>query len=792
MPSPTLPHHTLFDAVSIPLLIVSQGTITYANRQAGVFFGIAPALLHGRPAAPLLGLHEAHGGLHEAHGGLHDDGQAFPPEAWETHVQAADGPRWVRISAAPLPDAPHSRVLSLLDVTEARALRETLAARDVQIATMGQLIPDYVFSVVFGEAGDMHFEWVTRGAIERVTGYPADVVEAMDPPTLYHPDDYARVTRDLERVRMGEHIIDEYRIIHRNGGLRWLSVERIPQWNADHTRVTHYYAIARDITERRHIEAMMRKSEQRYRRITELMSDLAYCFTLDSTHLVFDWIGYGALKRLTGYSEAEFRALDGDIPLHPDDRTRFFDDIARLLATGRVQRGEYRIVHRTGMVRWVEAEHALEPAQEAGPTYCYGVMRDITEWREAEDALHHSAAQFRMITEHSRDVLSVHLLNGECLYASGAAELLIGYPAIDIMRQRINTQHLIHPDDVAAVRHHVREAAVGVQGGAFTYRMRHRDGHYVLCESTVQAVRGVLPETENIERLLFVTRDITQRRAVEQAEAERARLAATLVQERTVSDMKTRLMRTLSHEFRHPLSIVQTSADFLGRYAGHLSEERRTERLHIIGEQVKLLTTILDDMSLVVNGLSHSVPFAPTPTDLEALTREIVKGISITVGADHAITYRATGDLARVPVDRGLYHRMVSNLVSNAVKYSGPGTPIAVEISSRDTDEAGSHGRAVILTVRDHGIGIAEDEQADIFEPFFRGGNVGERGGTGLGLSIVKESVMLHGGTIRVHSAVNEGTTFTLTLPVTDTAAAASTAEAPAIDTGAEAETGAV
>jgi signal transduction histidine kinase len=99
-----------------------------------------------------------------------------------------------------------------------------------------------------------------------------------------------------------------------------------------------------------------------------------------------------------------------------------------------------------------------------------------------------------------------------------------------------------------------------------------------------------------------------------------------------------------------------------------------------------------------------------------------------------------------------------TNLLSNAVKYSEPGRPVEFRLE-RD-------GRDVVCTVRDHGIGIPEADQAWLFNAFHRGSNVGPRAGTGLGLVIVKRCVELHGGMIHVESKLGEGTVVTVRLGV--------------------------
>jgi signal transduction histidine kinase len=121
------------------------------------------------------------------------------------------------------------------------------------------------------------------------------------------------------------------------------------------------------------------------------------------------------------------------------------------------------------------------------------------------------------------------------------------------------------------------------------------------------------------------------------------------------------------------------------------------------------------------------------------------------------INFSGTNRRVEASIDRKLLRRAVTNLLTNAIKYSPAGSPVDVELACAD-------GQAVIR-VSDRGIGIPEDDLRRLFEPFHRAANVGKIQGTGLGLAIARQAVELHSGTINVESQLGRGTTFILTLP---------------------------
>jgi signal transduction histidine kinase len=152
------------------------------------------------------------------------------------------------------------------------------------------------------------------------------------------------------------------------------------------------------------------------------------------------------------------------------------------------------------------------------------------------------------------------------------------------------------------------------------------------------------------------------------------------------------------------------------------------------------------------------VEFYPIIFDLDGLCRSVLDEFLNRPDITHQIHYTCDAVLREVKLDKKLMRQIISNLVSNAIKYSPEDTSIFVSLEYED--------EALFLKVRDEGIGIPEADMKHLFEPFHRAENVGTISGTGLGLVIIKESVELQGGTITIESQVNVGTTFTIRIPL--------------------------
>lgn len=237
-------------------------------------------------------------------------------------------------------------------------------------------------------------------------------------------------------------------------------------------------------------------------------------------------------------------------------------------------------------------------------------------------------------------------------------------------------------------------------------------------------------------------------------------LAARAQLERAVS-MRDDFMSMVSHELRNPLNSVYLQAQLRRRMlssgtapdtAAMLSMVERDER------QIRSMIRLLDDMLDVSRLRTGRLAVVPAPFDLAVLARRVVEaineqaqaaGVAITVAAPE--TLPATGDEFRI-------EQVVTNLLTNALRY-GQGKPVAVT--------AALEGREARVSVRDHGRGIAPEDQQRIFGQFERAGDPAQVPGLGLGLYISLQIAQAHGGRIEVRSAAGEGAEFTLWLPAT-------------------------
>ena len=253
-------------------------------------------------------------------------------------------------------------------------------------------------------------------------------------------------------------------------------------------------------------------------------------------------------------------------------------------------------------------------------------------------------------------------------------------------------------------------------------------------------------------------------------------LSRSLKQERELSQMKSNFISVVSHEFRTPLTTIQTASELLEYY--EWTKEERVEQLHQIQDEVKHMTALMEDVLFLSSANANKSKINLTEFDLLKFCTKLLNQIQKTFAKDYILrsSLHVTANFnilienphlendlpaLAVKMDEKLLRQILTNLITNAIKYSSPHSTIDCKFTV-DHD-------SVTFIISDQGIGIPEGDLTHLFSAFHRGQNVGILPGTGLGLSIVKNCVDVHKGSISVKSQVNVGTEFMVVLPISDT-----------------------
>jgi signal transduction histidine kinase len=249
-----------------------------------------------------------------------------------------------------------------------------------------------------------------------------------------------------------------------------------------------------------------------------------------------------------------------------------------------------------------------------------------------------------------------------------------------------------------------------------------------------------------------VIHDITERKNAE------AELQKALAREKELGQLKTNFVSMVSHEFRTPLGIIMSSAEILRDYLERLEPVERERHLQSIHKNTRRMADLMEEVLLLGRFDAGKMSFEPVPLDLRGLCERIVSEVLSATGAVCPIALEFHSGASETRADERLLRHIFTNLLTNAVKYSEPGTRVEFTMESARS--------GILCRVRDRGIGIPEADLPWLFNAFQRGRNVGNRPGSGLGLVIVKRCAELHGGTVSLQSKPGDGTTAIVTLPI--------------------------
>jgi len=286
------------------------------------------------------------------------------------------------------------------------------------------------------------------------------------------------------------------------------------------------------------------------------------------------------------------------------------------------------------------------------------------------------------------------------------------------------------------------------KGESVDFETRFNERFYHI--TTVPLARSGNP----IKMIMCVVRDFTERKAMEEG------LMHALKKEKELGELKSRFVTMASHEFRTPLTMILSSTFLIEKTSSENFEAERTVHTNRIKRAVNNLTLILNEFLSLEKLEQNKVEVVNSDVNIPEFIQDTLTEMDILKREKQVINYHHHGDMNMTRIDHQILWSIVTNLVSNSLKYSKAGDIIDIVSEIRQD--------AIVFTVKDQGIGIPDDEQQFIFSRFFRARNAINIEGTGLGLHIIQKYIHLLQGTIAFESQLDVGTTFTVTLPVTN------------------------
>ena len=235
-------------------------------------------------------------------------------------------------------------------------------------------------------------------------------------------------------------------------------------------------------------------------------------------------------------------------------------------------------------------------------------------------------------------------------------------------------------------------------------------------------------------------------------------LEESLAREKELGKLKSSFVAVASHQFRTPLAVIQSNAELLEMLNNTGVKQEPEKYAKVTGRitaAIANMTHLMDDVLTLGKLTSGSVRYTPKDIDLVDFCEKLAKEFNLIQQDGRVLDFETVGEAKNIQLDPKLLNHALINLISNAFKYSvGKKNPrLGIEFKSTE----------IVLSIKDYGLGIPEEQHLHLFEPFFRADNVTEIQGTGLGLSIAKEYVEVNKGILSVTSILGEGSCFYMT-----------------------------
>ena len=515
----------------------------------------------------------------------------------------------------------------------------------------------------------------------------------------------------------------------------------------------YYEGTIRDITERKGAVEELRHSEERYRELVENINDIVYAA---DDHGTITYIS-PVVELITGYQPSEITGRSIVEFVHPEDLPLFLESFKQTIA-GVIEPLEYRIVAKSGEVRWVRSSSrpVFDGERAVG---LRGVMADTTEHKRVEAHLERLATA----VEQAAESIVITDTDGAIQYVNPAFERASGYSSDEVRGQHPRFLKMGVPDE---------EFYQGVwktitSGQVWTGRFinKRKDGSFFEEEATISPVRE---RSGKIVNFVAVKRDVTK-----EIELEKQLLHAQKM------EAVGRLAGGVAHDFNNLLTAIIGYGQLVqGRLGADHPLRSEVKEILDAGHRAAELTSQL-------LAFSRRQTLIPRNINLNDTIANLMKMLQRIIGEDVDVRFRASPDLYLVFADAGQIDQVMMNLAVNARDAMPGGGQLVIETRNVTVDEAycrehlwARPGNYAQISVSDTGLGMDAETQRRIFEPFFTTKEIGK--GTGLGLAVVYGIINQHGGFIHLYSEPGHGTTIKVYLKAE---AATAQDEAPMLQT---------
>ena len=575
-----------------------------------------------------------------------------------------------------------------------------------------------------------------------IVGYSREELLSMKFLDITFPDSRGLESELISRVLAGE--INAYEIekryVHKKGHLVWVRVyASVVRDNSG--SIKYSLNIIADISRQKRVESSLHESEAFFRSIYESSSVGIVKLSVSDKRIEQ---ANGAFCRMLGYDEDEIIGKTlREISYSEDLPENIIQQ--KKLAAGEINsiQMEKRYLHKDGHPVWGLLHANLVFDKDKNPLYFVGNILDITASKQSQKILEESEKKYRAYVDNSPSPILVVDASGRFTDANPAAGVITGYPGEELTGMSI--PDICDPESLEPVLNHFEKVKTeGYASGEFLFVKKGGVRFYM----QVEAVR--------IDDNTFIGLcvDTTERKITEQILLEAKILAEN------ASNSKSEFLANVSHELRTPLNVVIGYSDvLLSETAGKLNEEQRkfAGSIKDAGSNLLELVNSLIYIAEIEGGNSRielsEFNLPSLIEDMKKITRAVAAKKSVSVD------FQIDDDIGSITADKSKFKMILHHLIGNSIKFNHDNGFVKVIIERKDGD--------IFVQVTDSGIGIPEERQQELFDPFVQldWSHARKYEGVGIGLALVKSLIEMHGGTIDLKSKVGEGTTVAFTLP---------------------------
>lgn len=516
-----------------------------------------------------------------------------------------------------------------------------------------------------------------------------------------------------------------------------------------------HQVLVTDISERKRAEEALRRSEERYRSILENMQEGYYEVNLRGDLTFFN----AAMCKFIGYAPEELMGMNYS-RYYPDEasikkaRTTFEQVYLQRQA---LQLSDWRIVRKDGKIAIWEVSVSLKYDDKGNIDGFRGVVRDVTDRKEAEQALQKAEAQYRELFENANDIIYTHDLSGHLTSLNKAGERISGYSREEALR--MNVLDVVVPKYREMAGEMVRRKMLREDPTRYESAILAKDGRIIPVEVSTR----IILENGHPVGVQGIARDITERK---QAEEERKRLEAQIQHTQKLEGLGV-LAGGIAHDFNNLLVGV------LGNAGLALSRMPEASPARVYVRRIEETAQRAAELTNQMLAYSGRGTFLVRPVSLSHLAQEMGPLLTASISKKASLRYDCASDLPLIRGDVAQLHQILINLITNASDALGDRNG-AITISTNVTYVDKNYlkkayiadnledGPYACLAVSDTGCGMDAETLSRIFDPFFST----KFAGRGLGLAAVLGIVRSHHGTITVYTELGQGTTFKVLFPV--------------------------